>query len=69
MEKVKIILAIAMLMIVLTGCASNENPGGLRLDGFSVGATYLHKDFSVYGQPVEVREVMPIGMLNFKFGK
>ena len=61
-----IICLIAFLLIA--GCEGNGEKPKLRLKGFSVGAIYLNTNFDLgYGQSAQIREIMPIGMLNFEF--
>ena len=62
----KIFYILMLIILLLLGCQS-ENGGGIKLDGFSVGLTYLNTNIETFGQKAEVREIMPIGLVNFKF--
>ena len=48
------------LLILLSGCS-------IKPKGFSVGATYLDTKIDMLGQQSEIKEVMPIVLLNFEF--
>jgi len=73
----KVILIIAILFL-LAGCGENA----IRLDGFSVGVLYLNTDVTtdsskslgMFGtatdhQVTHIEEIIPVALLNFKFGK